>query len=187
MADPGAYGYPGGLAGTVSGTFPRASARTCATAAGRGAMNALELIALAPILILALGATALLLVGAWFRQPYPLLAGGITVALAAALTALCLTPPVDDIAGLFSTTPYARFFTLFWALSAALMLMVSVRYVRERALPAGEYVSLVLFATAGMALLSSATSLIGIFLGLEAFTLALYILIASNRRSDLAA
>lgn len=150
-------------------------------------MNALELIALAPILILALGATALLLIGAWFRQPYPLLAGGITVALTAALTALCLTPPVDEIAGLFSTTPYARFFTLLWALSAALMLMVSVRYVQERALPAGEYVSLVLFATAGMALLSSATSLIGIFLGLEAFTLAFYILIAFDRQSDLAA
>lgn len=150
-------------------------------------MTGLELIALTPILILALGATALLMTGAWFKLPQPLLAGGITVALAAALAAISLTPPVEEIAGLFASTPYARFFTLFWSVSAALMLVVSARYVKDRALPAGEYVSLVLFATAGMALLSSATSLIGIFLGLEAFTLAFYILIAFDRRSALAA
>jgi NADH-quinone oxidoreductase subunit N len=150
-------------------------------------MNGLELIALTPVLILVLGGTALLMAGAWYRQPDPLLAGGISVALAAGLSALLLTPPVQEIAGLFSSTPYARFFTLFWSLSAALMLMISVRYVKERSLPAGEYVSLVLFAAAGMALLSSATSLIGIFLGLEAFTLAFYILIACNRHCDLSA
>ena len=35
-----------------------------------------------------------------------------------------------------------------------------------------------------MALLSAATSLIGFFLGLESFTLALYILIAFHKQGD---
>jgi len=150
-------------------------------------MSGLELIALTPVLILALGATVLLMTGAWFRQPTPLVAAGVIVALAAAVTALVLVPPVPEVGGLFATNAYGRFFTALWAWIALLVLLLSERYIREHLLPPGEYVSLVLFAAAGMSLLSSATSLIGIFLGLEAFTLALYILIASNRRSDLAA
>ncbi|HKL25739.1 MAG TPA: NADH-quinone oxidoreductase subunit N, partial [Desulfuromonadales bacterium] len=150
-------------------------------------MSGLELIALTPVLILALGATVLLMTGAWFRQPTPIVAAGVVVALAAAVTSLVLAPPVPEVGGLFATNAYGRFFTALWAWIALLVLLLSERYIREHLLPPGEYVSLVLFAAAGMSLLSSATSLIGIFLGLEAFTLALYILIASNRRSDLAA
>ena len=65
--------------------------------------------------------------------------------------------------------------------------MTASRYISEKRLGPGEYVSLVLYAAAGMALLSSATHLIGLFIALEAFTLAFYILIASNRSSALAA
>mgnify|MGYP001204049275 CR=1 FL=1 len=150
-------------------------------------MNAMELIALTPVLILTLGATTLLMVGAWHRQVTPLITGGIIVALAATAAALVLQPPVVEIAGLFGSGPYARFFNAFWALSAAAVLMLSFRYVRQHTLPAGEYTALVLFAATGMALLSSATSLIGLFLGLEAFTLAFYILIASNRQCGFSA
>ena len=147
-------------------------------------MSGLELIALTPILILALGATVLLMTGAWFRQPVPLLAGGVVVALGAALAALLVAPPVAEVGGMFASTAYGRFFTGLWSLVALLVLLMSFRYVQEHLLPPGEYVSLVLFAAAGMALLSGATSLVGVFLGLEAFTLALYILIASNRRCE---
>lgn len=150
-------------------------------------MSGLDLIALAPVLILLLGATLLLMLGAWFRKPPFLLSGGIAIAWIAALCALLFPPPVQEIAGLFSSAPYARFFTALWALFAAGVLSISVRYVKEHNLPAGEYVSLVLFAAAGMALLSAATNLVGIFIGLEAYTLALYILIAFNRSSSLSA
>ena len=87
-------------------------------------MSWLDLLALGPHLILAFGATALLLLGAWFREPRPLLTGGVLVALMAALTAGLYPPPVIEIAGLFSAGPFARFFTVFWPLTAALGLMV---------------------------------------------------------------
>ncbi len=125
--------------------------------------------------------------GAWYREPRPLLAGGIATALLAAVAAGLVPPPAAEIAGLFSAGGYARFFTILWSLLAAAGLMIAARYIIEKKIGAGEYVSLVLYAAAGMALLSSATHLLGLFLALETFTLAFYILIACNRRCELAA
>lgn len=150
-------------------------------------MSELDLLAMLPILILACGGTAILMAGAWYREPQSLFAGGIVTALSSAVAAGLVQPPVAEIAGLFSAGGYARFYTILWSLLAAAGLMVSARYISERKIGAGEYVSLVLYAAAGMALLSSATHLLGFFLALETFTLAFYILIACNRRCDLAA
>jgi NADH-quinone oxidoreductase subunit N len=150
-------------------------------------MSLLDLLALLPILILVLGGTAILMVSAWYREPRPLIAGGIATALLGAVAAGLVQPPVAEIAGLFSAGGYARFYTILWALLAAAGLMIAARYIVEKKIGAGEYVSLVLYATAGMALLSSATHLLGLFLALETFTLAFYILIACNRRCELAA
>jgi NADH-quinone oxidoreductase subunit N len=143
-----------------------------------------DLLALTPVLILVFGATTLLMVGAWHHQPRPLITAGILVALVATVAAGIASPGPPEIAGMFSCTPYARFFTALWALGAALCLMLSLRYASERGFAAGEYVALVLFSAAGMALLSGATSLIGLFLSLEAFTLALYILVSFHRNND---
>jgi NADH-quinone oxidoreductase subunit N len=150
-------------------------------------MSWLDLIALTPFLILALGAAALLLISAWRPAGTPLVVGGIVIALAAALVAGLLPSPVVEISGLFDGGPYGRFFTILWSLTAAMVLMISHRYILERNFAAGEYVALILYAATGMGLLSAATSLIGLFLGLESFTLALYILIAFQRHSEPAA
>ena len=150
-------------------------------------MSLYDLLALLPILILAFGATSILMAGAWFREPRPLLIGGIVTALLAATAAGLVPPPQADIAGLFSAAGYARFFTILWALLGAAGLMVGWRYVIEKQIGAGEYVSLVLYASAGMSLLSAAIHLAGLFIALETFTLAFYILIACNRRCALAA
>ncbi len=144
-------------------------------------MSPAALYALLPILILVLGATVLLMLGAWWRQNRLLIGGGILVALAAAGAAITLTTSVTEVGAMFATTAYARFFTVVWALLAAATLLLSLRYGDKKHFPGGEYTSLVLFAGGGMALLSSATSLIGLFLGLESFTLALYILIAFRK------
>jgi NADH-quinone oxidoreductase subunit N len=145
-------------------------------------MSGLDLLALLPVLILALGATTILMLGAWWPARRPLLLASVGLALLAALVAGGLTPPILEVAGMFSAGPYARFFTILWALLAALVLLLSLRYGADRHFPAGEYPSLVLFSAAGMALLSSATSLVGILLGLESFTLVLYILIAIDKQ-----
>jgi NADH-quinone oxidoreductase subunit N len=140
-----------------------------------------DLLALLPILVLVLGSTTLLMAGAWRPGYRPLLLAGVFTALAAALCAGLLPPPIAEVARMFDTGPYGRFFTILWSLVAAVTLLLSLRYGEERRFPGGEYTALVLFAAAGMALLSSATSLVGIFLGLEAFTLVLYILIAFHK------
>ena len=150
-------------------------------------MSLLDLLALLPVLILVFAATTILMVGAWYKEPRPLIAGGILTALLAALAAGMVAPPVSEIAGLFSAGGYARFFTILWSLLAAAGLMLGGRFVEEKKIGAGEYVSLLLYGAAGMALLSSATHLLGLFLALETFTLVFYILIACNRDCEFAA
>ncbi len=150
-------------------------------------MSAADLAALAPILILALGSAAVLLTGAWWPRCAPLLWGGAAIALAAAFTAALYSPPTLEIAGFFRSDGYGRFFTVLWSAVAALTLMTSLRYAEERHFEGGEYAALILFGAAGMALLSASVSFVGLFLGLEAFTLVLYILIAFHREDPLGA
>jgi len=141
-------------------------------------MSYLDLVALLPVLILVLGSTLLLMAGAWRPHWRNLVLAGIGIALLAALTALFCPAPVVEVANMYSAGPYARFFTVAWSLLAALVLLLSLRYGGERRFDGGVYSALILFAATGMSLLSAATSLVGLFLGLEAFTLVLYILIA---------
>ena len=134
-------------------------------------MNSLELLAMMPVLILALGSTIILMVGAWYPHWRHLVISAALVALLAALWAGLHHPPVPEVTNLYSTGPYAQFFTVLWALLAALVLLLSLRYGVERRFDGGVYCSLILFAAVGMSLLSAATSLIGIFIGLEAYTM----------------
>src|SRR5512139_1520644 len=126
----------GAAAAGPSDRLVRPASRPAAGPAGRtgpgrpggSAMTWLDLVALMPVLILVFGATTLLMVGAWYHQPRPLMAAGLAVALTAALVAGLAPPDLPDIAGMFSCTPYARFFTILWAIGAALVLMLSLRY-----------------------------------------------------------
>jgi len=146
-----------------------------------------DLAALLPILVLALGSVGLLLIGAWFPRRRTLILTGVGIAVAAAAAAAFYTPPVEEISGLYGSGLYARFFTVLWSLVAALVLLLSVRYAVELGFAGGEYTALVLFGAAGMSLLSASTSLVGFFLGLEAFTLVFYILIAFHKGDPLGA
>ncbi|TFG89018.1 MAG: NADH-quinone oxidoreductase subunit N, partial [Gemmatimonadales bacterium] len=150
-------------------------------------MNSAELTALLPLLVLTLGATLLLLGGAWGINPRRLLGAGVLLALVAALAAGGLAPTVAVVGGMAAATPFARFCTILWCALAALTLLLSLGSDQRRVTAGGEYAALVLFAAAGMGLLSAATTLVGLFLGLESLTLALYILIAFDKSSALGA
>ena len=144
-------------------------------------MSGPELYALLPLLILVLGSTSVLMIGAWNPTRRPLFLIGVVTALTAATAAAFWPAPLAEVSRMFSCGPYARFFTVLWSLAAAMCLLLSLRCGEDRRFPGGEYTALVLFAAAGMSLLSAATSLIGVFLGLESFTLVLYILIAIDK------
>lgn len=141
-------------------------------------MSLAALQSLLPQILLALGSTAILLGGAWVRNRQLWLVVGAMVALLAALTAALVTPVQTEILGMYSASPYARFCTVLWSLTVAATLLISCRYADLYRFGGGEYASLMLFAAAGMSLLSAALSFVGLFLGLEVLTLALYVLIA---------
>src|SRR5439155_1652999 len=60
--------------------------------------------------------------------------------------------------------------------AAALILLLSMDYLRRSGAESGEYYALVLFATAGMMLLAAAGDLVVLFLALELMSLSLYVL-----------
>jgi NADH-quinone oxidoreductase subunit N len=71
---------------------------------------------------------------------------------------------------------HALFFHLVIAYAAALVVLLSMDYLRRAGVETGEYYALVLFSTSGMLLLASAGDLIVVFLGIELMSLSLYVL-----------
>ena len=67
-------------------------------------------------------------------------------------------------------------------IGAALSIVISLPYVAKQKLQAGEYYSLILFATVGMMFMASARDLMVIFLGLELMSIGVYALAGFNRR-----
>jgi NADH-quinone oxidoreductase subunit N len=74
-------------------------------------------------------------------------------------------------------------FTLVFLVVAALTILVSMIWVEWEGLPAGEFHTLLLFATVGMMLMSSGNDLVMLFLGLEILSIATYVM-AGFRRTD---
>jgi len=139
----------------------------------------LNLIVLLPQIIVAVTAMVVLLADVltpagekrWLA--YLSLAG---VALAGVVTAGLWGQAGADFQGMAILDHFALFLDLLFLGVAVLVLLLSAGYLKEQGLERGEYYALVLFATAGMMLLGTATDLITLFLGLETFSLALYVL-----------
>jgi NADH-quinone oxidoreductase subunit N len=135
-----------------------------------------------PLLLLAGGALVVLLLGAIVPGRY-----GTWTAVAcccgAALWTLQQPPLVAASLGL-AATPLARLFTVFFCLLAAAVLVISLEYNEQRALQGEEYPATILFAVFGMVCLTAATSLLTLFLGLEAMTFGFYILVAMDLKRD---
>ncbi len=77
---------------------------------------------------------------------------------------------------------YALFFTVLLCAGSLLTVLLSVDYLREQPLPAGEYHALVLLSTSGMIFLAAANDLIVLFLALEIMSVAVYVLAGMLRR-----
>ena len=75
-------------------------------------------------------------------------------------------------------------FTLIFLFVSALTILISVVWIENENLPAGEFHALLMFATCGMMLMASGNDLVIIFLGLEILSIATYVM-AGFRRADL--
>ncbi|MBI4485082.1 MAG: NADH-quinone oxidoreductase subunit N [Acidobacteria bacterium] len=109
-------------------------------------------------------------------------------------TAAALVPFVDthvEVAhGLLAIDRFALFFKIVFLASAALTVLMSVRYLEIEGASPGEYYFLILCATLGMMIMAGGIDLITTFIGLETMAVSFYILagfIKPNQRSNEAA
>lgn len=142
-------------------------------------MNAADLLGMMPLMILACGAVLLLIAGAIFPGRFGT-AIGVTAALAAGLWMLQSPPATLGPTLGIALTPFSRFLTTVFSVTAAAVLLISHDYNRRHGIVGEEFPACVLFAAFGMTALVSSTNLLTLFLGLESFTFAFYILIASD-------
>lgn len=136
-------------------------------------------IAILPLLIVTGTALVTLLADLWMEGPDRNALGWIGLAglLATAVAAISLWKThVSAFSGAVAVDPYGLFFTLLFCCGSGLTLLMSMSYLEVTDIRTGDYYSLVLFATAGMVLMATATDLILIFLGLEVMSVAVYAL-----------
>lgn len=139
-----------------------------------------------PELILALGAMALLMIGAFSRDGVA--AGRFTAWLAVGVllaAAFYVSTSASGTAfeGVFVSDGLTRFLKVLILIAAALTLVLTFDDFGRAKVMLFEYPVLVLLATLGMLMMVSANDLIALYLGLELQSLALYV-IAAFKRDD---
>jgi NADH-quinone oxidoreductase subunit N len=164
-------------------------------------LQAVDSVALAPVLVAALGAVAVLvadLVLPLARRHAVLLVAlaGTAGSLAAALalvgdrrSTFCTAPttlpggvPVGQSCS-YTVDGFTLFFLVLLPAAALGVLLVSMTYARDAPLPPGEYGFLLLSSLTGALTLAGARDLITLLVGLETLTLPTYALVGLRRRS----
>jgi NADH-quinone oxidoreductase subunit N len=122
----------------------------------------------------------ILLAAAFRRKKTPGLAGGVLTLIGSGLAfffAMHLRGVRTDLfSGLYTIDGFGTFFKGIFLLILFLVAVISIRYTRREEIVAGEYYTLLLFASLGMMVMVSSTSFVTIFIGLEVMSLSIYIL-----------
>ena len=144
---------------------------------------------IAPELIVGIAGVVIMLVDAFSRRGQRWVTGSLSllslVAAGVASIWLWVIWPAQRTAfnGMIVLDELRLSFTLIFLLVAFLTILISSVWLETEQLPAGEFHSLLLFATSGMMLMASAGDLVIVFLGLEILSIATYVL-AGFRRTD---
>jgi len=144
---------------------------------------------IAPEVIVCTAAVIVMLVDAFARPSQRWISGAISIAglFAAAVSSGWLWSSYSGVTeafrGMIVLDGLRLGFTLVFLLVSFLTVLVSMVWVESEQLPAGEFHSLLLFATAGMMFMASGGDLVIIFLGLEILSIATYVM-AGFRRTD---
>jgi NADH-quinone oxidoreductase subunit N len=121
-----------------------------------------------------------------FRDPgerMPIAGLGVVGLLGAAFATVLLWDHNASSFGVVAADNFGLFVTGTLIVVGLLSLAISGPTIERERLPGGEYYALMLFATAGMMLMATATDLLVIFLALEVMSLALYVLTGIRRDS----
>ncbi len=138
---------------------------------------------LLPEIVLALGASALLIApvvggrGGRSAQVWTLVILAITAGSVIACSwAVPHLTQSRGFANMFALDPFAIFFKLLFIAAMAMIVLLSDDFLRESRYSPWEYYSLLGFALSGMMFMASGISLVSIYIGLELMSLSSYIL-----------
>jgi len=136
-----------------------------------------------PEIVLAIGAIAMVLVGAIRGEKATRLLEGVALALFALTLVLVLsgTGRALTFNDGFIADGFARFFKVLTLLGAAAAILLSADSLRRDGSMRFEFPILVVLATIGMMMMISANDLISLYVGLELQSLALYVVAAFDR------
>jgi NADH-quinone oxidoreductase subunit N len=143
-----------------------------------------------PELIICIVGVAVMLIDAFAKPRQRWLTGGLSLAglaTAAAGTAwlwLSWRSGSEAFSGMIVLDELRLGFTFVFLVVSALTLLISMVWVENERLPAGEFHALLMFATAGMMFMASAGDLVMVFLGLEILSIATYVM-CGFRRTDI--
>jgi len=149
------------------------------------APESIDLIALAPVLVLSVFAMGVLVLDLWAGKNKTLLMFiSLVGLLMTAISAFAKHPlPAFAFTDSYIVDHLSIFFICIFTISSALTILLSFEYNERKGIKAGEYYALILLCTVGMIILASSTDLIMIFLGIEIVSICLYVL-AGFRRDD---
>ena len=140
---------------------------------------------LLPTLTLVGLALALMLLDIFVRNarqviPWVALAG---VVLTAVVCVGQWRVPAQSFQGMATSDQFALGLAFIVLIATALAILLSVGYIPRLTIQVSEYYTLLVLAAAGMLMMGAATDLIVVFLALEIFSLALYILTGLHREN----
>ncbi len=136
-----------------------------------------------PELMLAVGALAMVLIGAMQGEKSLRLLEMLAVILfgVAGLMVLTQTGKLVTFNGAFVVDGFARFMKVLTLIGAAAAVVMSSDYIRREGIARFEFPILIVLATIGMMMMVSANDLIALYVGVELQSLALYVVAAMNR------
>src|SRR5512132_2184384 len=140
-----------------------------------------------PELLICVAGVVVMLVDAFARPAQRWITGGISLlglAFAAASSGwlwLSWRGANEAFNGMIVLDELRLGFTLVFLVVSTLTILVSMVWVENERLPAGEFHSLLMFATAGMMFMASAGDLVMVFLGLEILSIATYVMCGFRR------
>jgi len=143
-----------------------------------------DLIPLLPELLLAGGALALVLLGAFAGERSVGAVNGIAlVLLVIAIVILAVLPAGTRVVfhGSVVLDAYAKFLKILTLLGALAALAMSMNWMKLEGIARFEFAVLILLSTVGMMVMISAGDLIALYIGLELQNLALYVIAAFHR------
>jgi len=139
-----------------------------------------------PEIVLALGAIAMVLYGAVRGEGATRALEGAALALLALALVLVLRGEGKAVTfnGAFVADGFARFMKVLTLIGAAAAVVLSADFLRRGRAMRFEFPILIVLSTIGMMMMISANDLIGLYVGLELQSLALYVVAAFDRDNE---